>query len=527
MIFAARLVLVSLSCCPPLARYQDEGPAPTVIRGSLVDERGAPLGNATIRLRIRCATTRNPAGFAEIVTDAQGMYTCGLTLLEDPEASYGLDWHWDADGGARCSRTTFLETELGAAIDLGKLALLDLGAATYLSRLPDEALLAELEGFREVRDRLGTEVPEIEAALLEMGHRGGPGWVEFLTSECDRIEALQTASHPSYDRDRSLLNVYLAALRLAERAPPPLVVHLEPVADSPSTVYPSWPTFRVSLHNEDQRSIEVLEGGSYRSGRFGRCRVIARSVDGDPIPLRMPPGSSGGGFATRTILAPGEGIDLTTTSIDAYVELPGPGEYMLRVAYHDDAEIHYPGDSWVVGRILHESEPTWVRIDPRPISIRRSELEQMIDWVATIDVDQRVPLVRTPWSSDLTYTTPATTPEDRLYRAGYDAVPALLHALENLETGPPLSPKHVNRRIDWLLGMLWNVARIHPDRNRSFATIRRKSWVGRWETVEGATGEEVAGLFRGTGVEWPSSYERAIEYALSQRVWFEIEIVDE
>src|SRR6185295_8307036 len=96
-------------------------------------------------------------------------------------------------------------------------------------------------------------------------------------------------------------------------------------------------------------SFELTEGGSYRSGRFARCKVEAIGPDGRTLPPREWDSSTSGGMQSSGRLTSGQTWP-GTLDLGQFVSFVEPGEYRVRIHYHDKEDIASIADlrGWIV-----------------------------------------------------------------------------------------------------------------------------------------------------------------------------------
>lgn len=212
------------------------------------------------------------------------------------------------------------------------------------------------------------------------------------------------------------------------------------------------------------------------------------------------------------MLGPGESIPIRL-DLGAYVRFPGPGEYEVRVLYHDEHDI--ADDPHVDGRVLAHSAPIIVRLAPWLIRMSRAELEDLLAALFALDTSRPVLLVAETWRPGLAFAGEPTSPADVLFRGGHRAVPLLLDRLQE----PDLD---VAER-GWIFGMLWNTTGlIFPTEG----AIGSRLGVQAWPTIAGAGSAESPGGRRRAGGVWPSAQRDLAESWSAIRPWIELELTD-
>jgi hypothetical protein len=238
--------------------------------------------------------------------------------------------------------------------------------------------------------------------------------------------------------------------------------------------FPDTPVVVFTLKNVDvgAESFGVTAGGSYRSGRFARCNVQALAPGGETLPPREWHTGMGGGMSNTETLAPGESLD-GALALGDYVTLAQPGAYRVRIRYHDQDDIDSLAD--LRGRIVSTSEEFRVQIRPRRIEITQARLDELRGWIRAIDAQKTVPLVSGHWHPGMGFDGAAVEPEDELFRAGWEAVPALYAAMQDEATEP--------ERRAWVFGMLWNILGIeNPGDEENVRALGKILWIGKWPT---------------------------------------------
>lgn len=113
------------------------------------------------------------------------------------------------------------------------------------------------------------------------------------------------------------------------------------LSKNPKATTRQLPTFRVALQSLDVKKIPVwlTQGGAYRSGRQARGRFEVRDASGTILPIRQLEGIGiGGGLFTQGFLKYGESWT-TDLDMNSYVRIPKPGEYTVRILYHNNVTI--------------------------------------------------------------------------------------------------------------------------------------------------------------------------------------------
>lgn len=488
-----------------------------VLVGRVLDEDLVPVASrelcftVTRTQRSRYSGSTSSRG-ADVQTDADGRFDFPL-LHGIPERGHR---YLVVSAPGRVEAMVDLTREIPPGnCELGDLVLAAPGAEKLLGRLGDDGLEAHYREAMHLRSLDYGHQRRVEACLLEMARRGTPLWASFLEAELARIRSEDESVRT--DLESGLDLEYLTALRRAQDRPDPLIVTV--LGDPPfEATFPEAPAIRCRLENADAggESFVVTSGGSYRSGRFARCRVDAIAPGGRALtPLPEPGGLGGGGISRDEVLEPGEYLSLHIPLRD-YVQFPQPGDYRVRIQYHDNENIDT--EATLAGYVVSSSPYFEVRMNPGRLRLSRSEMESMRRWVEEIDVSRPVPLVSGHWHEGLRFTGEPETPEDRIFRAGYRAVPVLLDCLET-------EPVDAARR-GWVLGMLWNITGVNNPAGGRRGTIGSYRWITNWPTAIGRASPTLAEFGER---KWKVSAEEQEELVARwspARRWFEVEVVD-
>ncbi len=391
------------------------------------------------------------------------------------------------------------------SLDLGELILAPFGSPSRFARMDDEGLQRAFGGSTEGMNwRAGPDAGgPLEEMLAEMVRRGSASFETCITERLAAVRADKEQQHSQRIGELELLT----ALRRLQHKPDPLhlVLGSESVLD---VAFPASPTVAFDLKNvEASESFEVAEGGSYRSGRFARCSVEAVGPDGKRLPPREWDSGMGGGMFSRKQLAPGETLGYGIPLAD-YVEFLAPGEYRVRIHYHDKEDIDSVKD--LAGWIVSSSDEFVVHVQPLRIHVAQSRVDEMRGWIRAIDASKPVPLVSAHWHAGMEFRGEAQDPEDKLFRAGFEAMPALLAAMDDPATEP--------ERRAWVFGMLWNILGIEkPTGLQHYAAIGTMNWIGGWPTCM-EDGQKRFGEF-GTMAPIPVEAEKQRALAESWHRW--------
>jgi hypothetical protein len=307
------------------------------VRGVLVDEDGRALASRRVDAWITFEEDgQSSSEGSECRTDERGGFRLHVPRLENRALRRSLGFSDES----RESLTIPFELPPEGALDLGEIVLIAPGSTRWLERMSDDELLAQFA--RE----------PLEACLVVMAKRGGPRWQGFLR---EALEAERTRARVDEVAPQDL--ELLTALRRAQGRPDPLVLRPMRTGALEGTLA-ELPVAELELVNAGEEPFCLSVGGSYRSGRFARCAVEALDPAGKALAVLPSPSDFGGGMYAREALEPGSTVPLTLP-LGAYVAFPAPGEYRVRVHYHDQEDID--DGSWA-GRIVSSSPWFVVRL---------------------------------------------------------------------------------------------------------------------------------------------------------------------
>jgi hypothetical protein len=404
-------------------------------------------------------------------SDAQGRVRIPLTGAQTRPGPRRLELKaWSDDASAKRLGDAYVFAAVPADFeqgecDLGELIVVPFGSPKRFARLDDEALRRAFDA-----PHAGTESRASRAAgdaheemLCEMIRRGGKGSESFLTEHLQ--VPLRQDGHARFGSvDELALRTALSRMR---REPDPLEVVLE--RESVLEVeFPDQPTIQCSLKNNQRGewSLRVPDGG----GPYG-CGFEVTDSKG----TRLKPESKSegpGGMYTTTVLAPGAMMPLAVDFGHA-IYLPRAGEYRVRVHYSTHEDLGSLGS--MQGRMVASSPEFTVRIRPCTITLTKARMDQLRAAVRALDLKKTLPLVNWHWRSTLMFKGEAIDPEDVLFRAGREALPALFEALEDAKLEP--------ERRAWVFAMLWNILGGNdPSRSQWSGVIGPSSWSDAWPT---------------------------------------------
>lgn len=329
------------------------------------------------------------------------------------------------DGGPSLSNRVLITA--ASPQDLGVIVLWRPLDPTRWTRLDDDALEGEWRKWTALR-----QWNEVAGAIGEMGRRGGNRWIEFL----DRRAARAGSTDP---QGRSL--AVARARRIARGLPDPLCLAVE--ASGPLVCrFPDLPRLRWRLVNVDPWASLPMR----RSGHAAHVSARLLGEGGRPAATAIHRDLFGGGRSTYGALEPQASIE-GSADLSRSLAPARPGRYSLVLAYEasDPLTSHPP----VPGPMAVTSRPFVVTVEPRTVRISRDEHERHLADARGIDLGITPILTRDAWRPDLTYPDESVEAYERLYRAGWNAAPALLQTLEESANAP--------RRRDWMLALLADI----------------------------------------------------------------------
>ena len=481
-------------------RYDARLHARPVLIGRILTEDLTPARRVELGLSIQTRGRVSGARIYAVLTDAEGRFRFLLEERRPPASHRRLNFRTNRRStiGRASSLLDFDEDPPAGPFDLGDVVLVSPGAELYLGRLSNDELESELALWTRRREGNGLYQREVEARWQEMARRSGGRWASFLAEQFDR----RTEANWYYDLQ------LLTALRRAEGKPDPLAI--VPEADFVDGTFPNFPVLACALTNVDVEGESfVLSDPDERgdSDRFGNLGVVVERAEGTPVPARELGGIPWGHSYVRPY-PPGDSLRLTCRLAD-YVDLPGPGEYRVRLLYHPGHDIARDHDRR--GWIVHESKPITVRVHARRVRLTRAELAEQRAWIRALPTAERPWVIEPRWRAELL---PPRDPESaagHLFAAGFEAVPALLDDLE-------LTTDASEARRGWVLAMLWNVTGLNePSDSRRASGVGPHRRISAWPPRESEpVGKRVS----------PELRERLVADWLELRPWFELELVD-
>jgi len=439
----------------------------------LVDETFTPISGVKLDYSISVSEGGGSSSWGGwIVPDSKG---CARIWLVGEQARPGARQlgisAWSDPSAKQVFGASRIELDLpdefaSGQLDLGELMLAPPGSPQRFAREDDAALERRYEELlARMRKESYSRRDALELLLCEFVRRGGPRWERYLAA---KLREIRDPANEALRGGAGELEL-LTALRRVQGKADPLAVVIEPESVLEAT-FPDTPVVAFTLKNVDvgAESFGVTEGGSYRSGRFARCNVLAVAPGGETLPPREWDSGMGGGMSSHETLASGDSMD-GALPLGDYVTLAQPGATRVRIRYHDKEDIDSVAD--LRGRIVSTSEEFRVQIRPRRIELTQARLDELCGWIRAIDAQKTVVLISGHWHPGMGFSGAAVEPEDKLFRAGWEAVPALYAVLQDKGTEP--------ERRAWVFGMLWNILGIE---NPNIGALGKLRWIGKWPT---------------------------------------------
>jgi len=278
-------------------------------------------------------------------------------------------------------------------------------------------------------DRRHLQTAHRELCLVELGRRGGSAIEAYLSGIAgQRLELL-------------------TALRRAQRKRDPIEIVLKGPPDRDCEVS-DLPVFEVALVNVDEEgtTLAFTEGGNYRSGRLERWRLEVVLKGGEPMPPLAKRSGAGGGAFAHGQLAPGESWE-TRLAMEKYVDIRDPGEYAVRIQYHDHVEIaHLP---FIDDLIVNSSKPIRLVVRPREVEVTQSELDVAAALLGELDPRSPLRVLAGAYGPEAHDFIAPDSPQGKLLHLGWKAVPPLLDDLLGDGEDP--------YRRAWVLSLLFTI----------------------------------------------------------------------
>lgn len=295
-----------------------------------------------------------------------------------------------------------------------------------------------------------------ENVLVEVVRRGGRAaekwlWAKMSVDYEAKIKAKERGDRDTARRLERNLEIFTALRRVQKKSDPVTLTVTLPKDDVAGTRH--LPTVHVKLTNTDPEKLPVWFqfGGDNRSGRLARWRFEVADDTGRRIEPFVWRSVIGGGIFEEAPLADGQSWESDLRMGD-YVRLTEPGEYTVRVLYHNQATIADMDN--VSGLIMCESKPFKIKVVKGPkttIYVGPADRAQAAEAIAALDETGSVRAVIGRYGPEYYDFIPPESPEGRLHKLGWRAVPSLLVSLRDNKLSPG--------RRSWVVGLLYAFTR--------------------------------------------------------------------
>ncbi|HKA07132.1 MAG TPA: hypothetical protein VKD71_07725 [Gemmataceae bacterium] len=324
-----------------------------------------------------------------------------------------------------------------------------------LQKLADADLFAKYDTAAVSRWSEDKDELTREEVLIEVIRRGGSAMEKWLRTKMEsdyerRIRDKGKLARSEVRRLEDNLAIF-TALRRVQKKPDPLTVEVAIPKDAPATTR-EFPTIGVRVTNTDPEQLPLWFkfGGDGRSGRLERWRFEVLDESGHPVLPYVWRSMYGGGLFHKGPLGAGESWK-GALPIGNYVRIREPGEYSIRVFYHNEMTIAELDD--VSGLILFESKPFKLKVIKAPrkvIALESGDRDGAKAAFAALPEKGPVRVVVTPNYGPFYHD--FIDPKShlgRLHELAWRAVPTLLDGLRDDQSS-------LERRA-WALGLLYAI----------------------------------------------------------------------
>lgn len=304
-------------------------------------------------------------------------------------------------------------------------------------------------GYESSWDDHANLLSKPEAYLGEMLDRGGPVFERMLAPVVKNAINKRRAVSGVRDPVPRTLEM-LTALRRLQGKRDPVAVETDSALDLES-IFPNSPQLSVNLQNQDlvEEQVGFKKGGDYRSGRQERWRIEALDAKENQVTVRQRLDGHGGGLHGYDFLSRDKTWG-TRLHFNSFLFLV-PGDYRIRIQYHDDDQIAHL--DWLADRIVCQSEEIHLHVQPRVLDLAAKENELAQQLIQKLgDQGLRMYVGRYAGKAAHEFIAP-DSPPGQLLRLGWKAVPAMIDATVDDKTPP--------RRRAWLLGLLYSITNWH------------------------------------------------------------------
>jgi hypothetical protein len=444
--------------------------APTipVFLARLVDEDGQPVSGQELEFSVRRI---HPDGKDDgenvgVTTGRDGRVR--FTLVDEtPDGGtryidIHVPWYAKASSLHQAGCRFDMTPKFGPGVhELGDVVLHVPGSGKCLRSVPD----SELERiYRDACDRKpfsSDALHDKDTCLTEMIRRGGSHWTAFIAAELegarpdpDEFNEPDESDAPAKPKSVCRNPRLLTALRRVQHRPDPVLLEVEgaPVIE---TVFPEVPALAYRFKNVDDGG-ETLCLGNFDRGTTS-SRIEVRGADGSIVDVRRESRviHSIQGMVSSDPIAPGASLGCGA-ELDEATFFPKAGDYRVRLHHHASWHDFNQANDLLDGWICERSEEFTIRVRPHGIALSPGDRRRLRERFDAIALESPVILVSNPWHPDAEYTAPASTPEDDLFRAGWNAVPVLLDVLDRGDAS-------IQARA-WALALLSDITGLHqPD----------------------------------------------------------------
>lgn len=351
------------------------------------------------------------------------------------------------------------------------------GRLVALQKLADAELFATYDSAADyswLEDK--GEITRQEV-LTEVIRRGGATATKWLKSKMesdyerrlkeneklDRIKARELADPKNkalmeelWEQERLVRRLQenleiFTALRRAQKKPDPLTISVAVPKDSPATTR-SLPILAVRITNTDPEKLPIWFkfGGDGRGGRPARWRIEVTDEYGKPLALDIRSTSLGGIYKTGT-LDGGASFEIEL-EMRSFVSIPKPGQYTVRVLYHNDVTIAEVDD--LSGLIVFESKPFKLKVikdPPKVVELKAGEREKAKSAIEALSETAPIRVVVGEFSERHHDFIDPKSPEGILHSLRWQAVPSMLDCLRD--------PKTSIRRRAWIVALLYVIVK--------------------------------------------------------------------
>jgi hypothetical protein len=347
-----------------------------------------------------------------------------------------------------------------------------------LQKLKDADLFAKYDTAADYRWTEDKGELTREEVLTEVIRRGGASAEKWLKTKMERdyerrvkekekLEPL-SAMHEADPKNEALREAYLeqarlvrrleenleifTALRRVQKKPDPLTISVSIPKDAQATTR-SLPEVDVKITNTDPERlpIQFMFGGDGRGGRPARWRIEGVDEHGKKLAIEPRRSAIGGGLYRIGPLQGEESFEIKL-ELRSFVKIPEPGEYTLRVLYHNSVTIADMED--ITGLIVCESrlfKLKVVKAPPKVIELKAGERDKAKAAIEALSETAPIRVVvRDYGERDYDFIDPKS-PEGQLHMLGWQAVPVMLDFLRD--------PKTSLHRRAWLVALMFVVIR--------------------------------------------------------------------